>query len=476
MLLVRGDLTGARAVMNRASSHTNLLLLKLLRETLLADIETMLGRPNAALGLLQDYRDSDHLAVLVALPRARAFLALRDWPRAQHSVRSVLTATSTLVSRYSLLEAMLFDAQIAQLKGDQGRALEMISSAIELAQGDIVLPFFAVRGVFAPLLARHPAVAAQWPLSPASVPVDAVMPGGRRSPLIFPTRSPNASTRRCVSSPPACRRPRSPTRCAYRSTRSRPTWPRFTGSSPPAGGKKRCCGRGNSSCSEARANHGHSFRMKRTAAIYISVGYEKSWSNRKKNLVPPRYEIRIAGQLDSTAAAAFAGLTVIACGRFTVIGESSKSGLHGVLEKIRSLGLDLVDVRRVRGSPGDRRGIPVGAAGSASPQSGDPCMPDSCEHGLVAALIKEAFVTGRTYEIRVVGSLGPAASQAFADVALEVEPTATVLCGDLDQAGLHALLDRVRALGLELVDIRQVPCQSFSLPSARAQTSSSPSD
>lgn len=62
-----------------------------------------------------------------------------------------------------------------------------------------------------------------------------------------------------------------------------------------------------------------------------------------------------------------------------------------------------------------------------------------------------------TYEIRVVGSLGPAARQAFTDVALEVEPTATVLCSDLDQAGLHALLDRVRALGLELMDIRQVP-------------------
>ena len=176
LLLARGDLTGARAVMNRPSSQTNLLVLKLRRETLLADIETLLGRPNAALSLLQDYLDSD-LAVLVALPRARAFLALRDWPRAQHSVRSVLTATSTLVSRYNLLEAMLFDARIAQLKGDQGRALEMISSAIELAQDDIVLPFFAVQGVFVPLLARHPAVAAQWPLSPASVPVAAVLPG-----------------------------------------------------------------------------------------------------------------------------------------------------------------------------------------------------------------------------------------------------------------------------------------------------------
>ena len=31
--------------------------------------------------------------------------------------------------------------------------------------------------------------------------------------------------------------------------------------------------------------------------------------------------------------------------------------------------------------------------------------------------------------------------------------------GDLDQAGLHVLLDRVRALGLELMDIREVPGQ-----------------
>jgi len=38
-----------------------------------------------------------------------------------------------------------------------------------------------------------------------------------------------------------------------------------------------------------------------------------------------------------------------------------------------------------------------------------------------------------------------------------VEPTITVLSGDLDQRDLHALLDRVRALGLELVDVKQTP-------------------
>jgi hypothetical protein len=61
------------------------------------------------------------------------------------------------------------------------------------------------------------------------------------------------------------------------------------------------------------------------------------------------------------------------------------------------------------------------------------------------------------YEIRVVGSLGPAGRQAFADLSVDVEPTTTVLSAELDQCGLHALLDQVRALGLELVDVKQAP-------------------
>jgi hypothetical protein len=63
----------------------------------------------------------------------------------------------------------------------------------------------------------------------------------------------------------------------------------------------------------------------------------------------------------------------------------------------------------------------------------------------------------RTYEIRVIGSLGPAAREAFADMAVEVEPTVTVFSGDLDQCRLRTLLDRMRALGLELAGIRQAP-------------------
>ena len=71
-------------------------------------------------------------------------------------------------------------------------------------------------------------------------------------------------------------------------------------------------------------------------------------------------------------------------------------------------------------------------------------------------------MTRHIYEIKVIGSFGPATHEAFADMVVEVEPTITVLSGNLDQRGLHAVLDRVRALGLELVEITQAPPSSRS--------------
>ena len=68
---------------------------------------------------------------------------------------------------------------------------------------------------------------------------------------------------------------------------------------------------------------------------------------------------------------------------------------------------------------------------------------------------KGASVTKHIYQISVIGSLGPAADEAFADMEVKVERTITVLSGDLDQPGLHALLHRLRALHLELVGIKQ---------------------
>jgi LuxR family maltose regulon positive regulatory protein len=177
-LLASGDIGRARAIAQR-SPRVNLPVLTALRETLLADTETLLGRPHAALELLRDY-DGD-LAVLAALPRARAHLALHDTSSAHRCVLAILATPSMLVSRYNLAEAMLYDAQIAQLNDDPGRAFEMTWGAIELAQDDIVLPFLALYGTFAPLLARHPALAARWPRPPHSGPVDVSFPTAQQA-------------------------------------------------------------------------------------------------------------------------------------------------------------------------------------------------------------------------------------------------------------------------------------------------------
>ena len=71
---------------------------------------------------------------------------------------------------------------------------------------------------------------------------------------------------------------------------------------------------------------------------------------------PPTYEIRIADQLDEATLMSFAGLDVTVRAGVTVItGQFDQAALHGMLEMIRSLGLDLEEVRRVPDSDLGRR-------------------------------------------------------------------------------------------------------------------------
>jgi hypothetical protein len=64
---------------------------------------------------------------------------------------------------------------------------------------------------------------------------------------------------------------------------------------------------------------------------------------------PARYEIRVAGVLDSRWAAWFNGLQVSGQGEETVICGllADQPALHGVLTKVRDLGLCLISVRRL---------------------------------------------------------------------------------------------------------------------------------
>jgi hypothetical protein len=61
------------------------------------------------------------------------------------------------------------------------------------------------------------------------------------------------------------------------------------------------------------------------------------------------------------------------------------------------------------------------------------------------------------YEIRVRGRIGEAMRESFRGLETEVEPADTILRGPVqDPAALRALLERVEAMGLELVELRRL--------------------
>ena len=62
------------------------------------------------------------------------------------------------------------------------------------------------------------------------------------------------------------------------------------------------------------------------------------------------------------------------------------------------------------------------------------------------------------YEIRIRGRVRPALLEDFDGLEQSVERVETVLHGPVvDQAALHGLLQRIEALGLELVEVRRLP-------------------
>jgi hypothetical protein len=66
-------------------------------------------------------------------------------------------------------------------------------------------------------------------------------------------------------------------------------------------------------------------------------------------------------------------------------------------------------------------------------------------------------MAGGDYEIRIKGRVSDSLLASFEGLDADFEPAATVLHGvDLDQAALHGVLERLRLLGLELVEIRQM--------------------
>ena len=61
------------------------------------------------------------------------------------------------------------------------------------------------------------------------------------------------------------------------------------------------------------------------------------------------------------------------------------------------------------------------------------------------------------YRIVVSGALGKVGRDVFWDLRIEGNGTNTALTGDLDQAALYGVLDRILVLGLELVELSRLP-------------------
>jgi hypothetical protein len=71
-------------------------------------------------------------------------------------------------------------------------------------------------------------------------------------------------------------------------------------------------------------------------------------------VAPAEYEIRVKGRLSDAVSGALEDFTASVAPAETVMrGElRDQSELHGVLERIQSLGLELIEVRRLGDGPG----------------------------------------------------------------------------------------------------------------------------
>jgi hypothetical protein len=67
-------------------------------------------------------------------------------------------------------------------------------------------------------------------------------------------------------------------------------------------------------------------------------------------------------------------------------------------------------------------------------------------------------VSSAGYEIHIKGRVSEQLLSVFEGMEASEQSVETVLRGPVaDQAALHGLLDRIQALGLELIEVRRVP-------------------
>ncbi|GID25534.1 LuxR C-terminal-related transcriptional regulator [Paractinoplanes brasiliensis] len=171
LLAARGELAQAQALLrdDPAVNRTAVGLFGVVRDRELAEIDTALGRPRSALQRLHPHRDTAE-GLVAQVAAARAYLALGELDRAAASVRTVITTPSPYVDRLLMVDAALCDAEIAHRRGEEGRTAELLDRALQLADGEFVLPFVRATPDLKPVLNRHGTLRARWPAPITGVP------------------------------------------------------------------------------------------------------------------------------------------------------------------------------------------------------------------------------------------------------------------------------------------------------------------
>jgi LuxR family maltose regulon positive regulatory protein len=129
----------------------------------LADIETRLGRPHAALKVINaaTLGAKDPLAAIIS---ARAHCAFGDADAARRSLRPALVSNEgTSLPLPLLIGALLTSAAVADLHGEEAKAVSELLRATELATELAMQPFTDSRDTLEQLLSRHPEARAAWP-------------------------------------------------------------------------------------------------------------------------------------------------------------------------------------------------------------------------------------------------------------------------------------------------------------------------
>ncbi len=141
------------------------------RDLTLAEINTRLGRPHAALKVIrEDCHDIKDPFTAVTI--ARALIGLGDEGGARRALQPVLISPDNAPPLRFLIDALLISAKLSESRGDEATAVEDVLRATALSCGSIVQPFEDARPMLGGLLSRHPQAADAWPQAEKHLPTD----------------------------------------------------------------------------------------------------------------------------------------------------------------------------------------------------------------------------------------------------------------------------------------------------------------